>query len=260
MFCVVHLLGWEGYVKVRGIFRGAVFIRWMTNLILLVGDYSPYASAVKAKIKFHDDITLKSEGCFADNPSERDMSHHVVHYTAASLSPLSCLTSCIRLGYAYAGLQGGSECWCSESFGSHGQGSSCSSHCYGNGKEGYVTGAIGTVSGVLHLTTACGGVSANSVYSNAASPSLYSSYSVAPSDAVFVRGIEGESCTSACQRSSSKLQCNEALFPLIHRSCEKLRHILGCQQCQEETDVERGFATRNIKTEKENSFNIFDSH
>jgi hypothetical protein len=38
--------GWEGYVKVRGIFRGAVFIRWGTNLVMLVGAYSPYMEQV----------------------------------------------------------------------------------------------------------------------------------------------------------------------------------------------------------------------
>jgi hypothetical protein len=38
--------GWEGYVKVRGIFQGAVFVRWLTNVILLVGTYSPYVPHV----------------------------------------------------------------------------------------------------------------------------------------------------------------------------------------------------------------------
>jgi len=44
--------GWEGYVKVRGIFRGAVFVRWGTNLILLVGKYSPYYERVVEQVPF----------------------------------------------------------------------------------------------------------------------------------------------------------------------------------------------------------------
>ena len=110
--------GYEGYVKVRGIFHGVVFVRWLTNLILLVGAYSPYAKQIQAlpeDTHWNWGIQLHHYGCYPSLlffSSSAGMGHHIKHYTQATVNPTTCLLSCRLLGYKYAGIINGRSCHC----------------------------------------------------------------------------------------------------------------------------------------------------
>lgn len=180
-----------------------------------------------------------SVGCFTDRGgSDRDLKHHVAYYTAANLSPRACLSSCIHMGFQYAGLQAGMECWCGHEFGRHGAAADpaqCSARCGGAG-------------GTSTDATACGGDWLNSVYWNAAAPQLHVEALAAPSDLAFLAARPGQSCTDACAAASTPralatgqgYRCAETLFPLLHRTCNILRPLLGCSSCREEEDIARG--------------------
>eukprot|EP00026_Physarum_polycephalum_P009377 Phypoly_transcript_09498.p1 GENE.Phypoly_transcript_09498~~Phypoly_transcript_09498.p1 ORF type:complete len:450 (+),score=41.63 Phypoly_transcript_09498:188-1351(+) len=71
-------------------------------------------------------------GCFFDDQRSRDLPFQA--YTGSSNTPDTCRTKCMQSGYMYAGLQYGSECWCGNSYGSHGGalGSDCNMACSGD--------------------------------------------------------------------------------------------------------------------------------
>jgi len=82
-------------------------------------------------------------GCFYDRSDDRDLPFSP---PVTPVTVKTCLAGCTSHYYAYAGLQGGGECYCGGSYGKYGLGQ-CDSPC----KE--------------HQNTTCGGHSANSVYS-----------------------------------------------------------------------------------------------
>lgn len=55
-------------------------------------------------------------GCWKDDTSARDLPHT----TGSGKSHLQCFQECNDLGYDFFGLQHTGECWCGDSFGSHG--------------------------------------------------------------------------------------------------------------------------------------------
>ena len=57
-----------------------------------------------------------------------------------------CFQFCRGHDYRYAGLQFGSECWCSDTYGKYGTSNNCNTPCTGNAEQ------------------ICGGPGANSVY------------------------------------------------------------------------------------------------
>ena len=180
---------------------------------------------------------LTNGGCFHDKGApERDLPFHVPYYKADTITPRSCLASCIHLGYRYAGIQAGMECWCGQSYGKHGAVEPGSKGCYAE-----CTAASRGASGVEDPRT-CGGDWKNSVYW-ASDATLHEKSLAEPEDAVYIKGGPGQSCQDACADASTTakpLACSEMLFPLLHRTCTILQRLLGCTSCVEEEDMTRG--------------------
>ena len=84
-------------------------------------------------------------GCYADS-STRDLSYQA-YSGSATATVQACIAACTSAGYKYAGAQDGNQCFCGNSYGSHGTSSNCTMACAGNSSE------------------TCGGAWANSVYS-----------------------------------------------------------------------------------------------
>ncbi len=113
-----------------------------------------------------------SLGCYKDE-SSRDLSDQT------SLSPVSvetCVSTCKSDGYAYAGVQYGSQCFCGNSYGKYGTATDCNKACNGNSSETcggsyanniYPTGAAGGGGG-----TTGGGGGTTSSGSGTCSPTL----------------------------------------------------------------------------------------
>lgn len=59
-----------------------------------------------------DDIYL---GCFMDEFHDRDLTHYVEE--TEWWLPNLCVSRCHQLGYIYAGVQDGDECWCGNTYG-----------------------------------------------------------------------------------------------------------------------------------------------
>jgi len=86
----------------------------------------------------------KHLGCHGDS-DQRDM--HSVYYQAHLSNTLEdCFQFCRSHDHRYAGLQYGSECWCSDTYGKYGTSNRCDKPCTGNAEQ------------------ICGGPMANSVY------------------------------------------------------------------------------------------------
>jgi hypothetical protein len=94
----------------------------------------------------HDLLVAYSNGCFADTAT-RDLPYLAIN---GSVSVESCRTACAGHGYAYAGLQYGSQCFCGSSYGRYGRATDCTMSCNANSSE------------------TCGGFWANSVYASGA--------------------------------------------------------------------------------------------
>jgi len=84
--------------------------------------------------------------CTVDLPSRRDLPYYAG--TDPNMSPVLCYNLCLTQGYAFMGLQNGTQCWCGDLYGQYGPAtaSSCSAFCPGD------------------LAVYCGGVNVNSVY------------------------------------------------------------------------------------------------
>lgn len=74
-------------------------------------------------------------GCFNDEGT-RDLSY-TLDSGSDSMTVDSCTSGCAELGYLYAGLQDGNQCFCGNSYGSYGQASSgsCWMTCTGDGSQ-----------------------------------------------------------------------------------------------------------------------------
>jgi len=83
-------------------------------------------------------------GCYEDS-NPRDL-YSVYYHGHPSNTLEDCFQFCSCHDYRYAGLQYGSECWCSDTYGKYGTSNSCITPCTGNAEQ------------------ICGGPSANSVY------------------------------------------------------------------------------------------------
>lgn len=83
-------------------------------------------------------------GCYLDDAEDRDMTHQKTLPTENWSQ--TCIDYCLQIGFRYAGLQYGRECWCGNSFGKHGTtGAVCNQRCPGNSKEfcgGYLTNDV----------------------------------------------------------------------------------------------------------------------
>ena len=70
-----------------------------------------------------------SLGCFTDSP-DRDSPY--LAYQNGSNSTESCISACKSAGYAYAGTQYSSQCFCGNSYGGQGTSNNCNMACSGN--------------------------------------------------------------------------------------------------------------------------------
>ena len=82
-------------------------------------------------------------GCFYDQQGTRDLPFSP---TLSRVTVKTCTTACTSHYYAYAGLQGGDDCFCGGSYGRYGPGQ-CDTPCTQDNNN------------------TCGGSAANSVYS-----------------------------------------------------------------------------------------------
>lgn len=273
--------GHVGYVKLRGVSNGAVVVRWMTNRIMLIGAYSPLAGLVSPPgpqwNPLNEALPLQFEGCFPasafrDGPK---------HYTRATVSPSSCLLSCIHLGFRFGAIVSADRCLCRANLLSPdfnrlapSAPSQCADSCLGTAAHSALRSTIvQSLATVIGVAQSCGGPKHVSVYRlahspevaaasdpaaatpTAASPAAPSSTLqrqyldpefpglalVPPSDALYVAAGEAQSCTDACEAAGAR--CDESLFPLLMHSCASLQRLLQCTRCEEELDVEKGFST-----------------
>lgn len=266
--------GWEGYVKVRGIWSGVVWVRYLNNLVLLVGTYSDFVWRVYER---HSELTLAMTEAEVENkkvqveyngcipPSKQMFTHVLAHYTRASTTPQSCLSSCLLLGYDAAAITGGGrECKCGNGSGAGTilpdfrtalvPDSHCDDTCLGSASTSLVKSVVKkSMNLILGSQTKCGGnYGYASVYTLKRQDSgtywhdrariVRNNPPPTIENVSFVAALPGESCTTACQRSG-KGECEEYLFPIMHRSCPILSHIMACTSCEEESDIERGFST-----------------
>jgi len=89
-------------------------------------------------------------GCFKDKgqiggPKDRDLDG--IRQNDSGLTSARCIEICRGRGFAYAGTQNGTQCYCGRDYGRHGTATNCTTPCGGNAKE------------------TCGGWWANSIYS-----------------------------------------------------------------------------------------------
>ncbi|CAH1801778.1 unnamed protein product [Owenia fusiformis] len=90
-------------------------------------------------------------GCFIDATNTRDLSNVQGYFPSSHATPNTlefCESLCRPQGFQYIGLQNGQDCWCSNSYGNHGEvpDSDCNTACPGD------------------PNTMCGGVFRNSIY------------------------------------------------------------------------------------------------
>ena len=83
-------------------------------------------------------------GCFTDT-TDRDLDGPSWTETKY-MTPEICIAECKTAGYAYAGVQAASDCYCGNSYGKHGTATNCDMACVGDPSK------------------ICGGLLANSVY------------------------------------------------------------------------------------------------
>lgn len=197
-------------------------------------------------------IDITYAGCFVDGTNPRDLPIHMKHYTAATVTPRTCLLSCLHTGYKYAAIQNGGECWCGNKYGVHGAADrgECDMSC--PAFEGATIRAPKRKSNAAE-PTACGGSFRNSIYWNAKDAKFHEKAIAPPADATYVEAA-GRSCSQACAENTETehRQCDAEYFSLISRSCEAISNIVGgCKKgCHEDEKIETGIFTpyRNLHT------------
>src|SRR5262249_17980348 len=71
-------------------------------------------------------------GCYADSWT-RDLPYFA--YQNDSNTTDNCISACDSAGYAYAGTQDGTQCWCGNSYGAQGTANNCNLACSGDSSE-----------------------------------------------------------------------------------------------------------------------------
>ena len=79
-----------------------------------------------------DDSVIAAQGCYLDQPGDRDLSHKSP-IDPVLVTPDSCISYCRNNSYKYAGVQlsdrAEEECFCGDTYGKHGKTSGCTQLC-----------------------------------------------------------------------------------------------------------------------------------
>ncbi|PAA82585.1 hypothetical protein BOX15_Mlig003751g3, partial [Macrostomum lignano] len=175
-------------------------------------------------------VSFSYLGCYKDNPSTRDLNGlsgvskiggFSVHHPSGSvyLSMMShklCSSICSIGSFSYFGVQYGDECYCGNSFGSHGLASEadCSMDCPGNAVQ------------------KCGGSNRNSVFSLSYPVSDNNTYTVVKqssppvtSGATSVWPVAAQSVEDCLLRCSARADCRAAVFSRQELACRLLEFV-----------------------------------
>lgn len=210
---VVGVGGHGGFGKPRGVHRGSIFVRRVTNLILVVAKYSPYNTIIhqlKIMSPYHG---VTEGGCALDKRNDRDLPY-LSTFLDVPVRPRDCVVRCLVAGYSIAGLQAQEECWCGDKFGKHGFGSCDEKLCKDSGES-----------------FECGAAYKNSIYT---AEDEIRDLIMHPDDTYFVAALAGESCTDACKRTVTDDEgggCDPQLMTMIRRNCRVLKEMFPCDTC-----------------------------
>jgi hypothetical protein len=134
-------VGWERSTYLGGITQSQNF---PTVSAVIASPPAPtihgFASRISTPI-------FASLGCYSDNPGGRDLNG--ASLTTATNTPSQCIAYCEGLGFPYAAVEFGSQCFCGNTYGSYGTSSGCTQTCPGD------------------ATQNCGGFGAEVVYQTA---------------------------------------------------------------------------------------------
>jgi hypothetical protein len=205
--------------RMRGVHRGAVFVHYMSNLVLVVATYSMYSPAVLRTAQQNPDYHPSVfKGCFMDEAKKRDLPvlrDLQMVYSKDHRNFATQLCSCECSGFKYAALQNGGECFCGNSFGSYGSGGdSCHLSC-----DATRSRSDGKMSW-------CGGALSNAVYELQSSPN---SSAVLQQREKIVVGEVGDSCTESCRKAngaSEHFECLDSLLPILLRINKNGKSVL----------------------------------
>ena len=211
--------------RMRGIHSGTVFIHYMSNLILVVATYSPYSNAVSMKKENDNNYIIPNFlGCYKDSVSNRDLPvvKEITGMVRGKIPIASEICSCECKGFKYFGLQNGGECFCGNSFGTHGvdTGNICKKKCLSNDDDDDDTKIF------------CGGPLSNAIYDRTMTfqreEKNIEAKKLANDEPIIVSNL-GESCTDACIRTNGI--CYDDLLPrlLFTGVDELLQKKLNCK-------------------------------
>jgi hypothetical protein len=132
-------------------------------------------------------------GCFADR-ADRDLPY--LAGTSNTMTNESCVASCVKTGYKYAGVQAGIYCFCGNAYGRYGT-SSCAAPCPGDARE------------------TCGGTTwANNVFATGLSGAIGcyadSAARVLPHHAGVLATMTNETCVNLCVQAGYKYAGTES--------------------------------------------------
>ncbi len=111
-------------------------------------DFDTYEQAVQAACGIEAPTTGEASlGCYRDDRA-RDLDGSLT--SSPTNTPAECIASCRDAGFAYAGVQAGSQCLCGDTYGTYGTAANCDRPCAGD------------------ATLTCGGAWANEVFTTGA--------------------------------------------------------------------------------------------
>ena len=137
---LVSIGGHANYGKQRGIHHGSVFVRWLSNLLLVVGAHGKLAAPflqlhsdaaeqtlLKLSASETDGISSSDSGVLHTAPRSALSAQYIGCYqddrqrrllprllTFSPVTPLRCIQSCALRGYTLAAIEWGWECWCGQ--------------------------------------------------------------------------------------------------------------------------------------------------
>jgi hypothetical protein len=235
-FKIIGVGGYGGnqhFVKVRGVRKGAVFVRWLGNLVLLV---QAHAAEYSSDLRYIEQQRARPDqeyvGCYSDDVNDRMLRHQVRWYSERSLSVDGCVSSCAHLGYFFAGIQFGSECWC---------GNRVHPTNELTGAEADMRCRAKKYRCVLD-DRPCGGAATLEVYETNPPNLVYAPRTSAVEAVQVLHGQPGQSCDDVCinntavsMRNTHQHVCDERAYALLPSDCRRFSLFTGlpCARCVE---------------------------